>query len=197
MKKLFSLILLSALFVINVFSQAEPKNDKHPILAMFDTLEVGNKKQIMRISPICYFEGYDTILHKFESFCYWMHFPSGYTLRWKVKNRKLYLSNDIKLTSESCSNEPILITNADKIAAIEELTNRKFNKNGLMLADWFSGTLITYLYEQDKEYFTTIDGRKIYNPKPLTMYQYEIKKGRIISKRKLKEQARPPKLPLL
>lgn len=176
-----------------------------------DTL-LSEKSEIyfLRRSPIQSFKRYTALFKDSKEVLVYM-LPSslgfkGYNLTWKIKNNKLYLY-DISwkrydIYKEKKNGEFKMIKGKEvsyKKAKkrLEKLTGRKFNKEGLLLADWITDTISVFKYQPyvvmalpSEDYVNA----KIFLENNQIEYVLELDKGNILSFKKndnLKTKPKP------
>ncbi|MFA6701799.1 MAG: hypothetical protein WCS06_03920 [Dysgonamonadaceae bacterium] len=125
-------------------------NSYHDTLCDTLLLEDGNMF-FFRMTPFVFFDGYSKLFSNDEGGSVNIMFngSKGFTCKWIIKNNELYLKDYTfvggyftmvkdkkgKLVEKTV----VLPGKMEQRKRIESLTNRKFNEEGLLKADWMSG----------------------------------------------------------
>jgi hypothetical protein len=126
-------------------------NGYHDTLCDTLLLEDGNMF-FFKVTPFVFFDGYSNLFSNDEGGMVNIMFngSKGFTCKWVIKNNQLYLKDYtfvggyFTMVKDKNGNlvEKIveLPGKNEQKKRIEALTNRKFNEEGLLTADWMSGT---------------------------------------------------------
>lgn len=147
-------------------------------------------------SPIQQFKGYTALFkHNKEVMVYFVPISlgaKGYRLTWIIKNKKLYISNiswvrheyhERTKKGEFKLRKGKFVSYKKVKKRLEKLTGKKFDKEGLLWADWVTDTARVLKYQPFVKFSLprkTYYKEKIFLENNQTEYIMEIKKGEII-----------------
>jgi len=149
---IFSLLLLGC-FVIDTSAQTQDpiQNRKYRnIPPQSDTLSIDNKDIILEESPMLYFGDYRELFNsRTEVFIAitGLGNEKGYSVNFIVKDSVLYLrrvtpkGTDVVLYRKNDTTGFYMkkVSQEEIKVRVEKMTGRKFDKNGLLKADWING----------------------------------------------------------
>ena len=162
MKKQILLLLFTLITSVALCQQLEMEkrtrdaiysnlNGYHDELCDTLLLEDGNMF-FFRMTPFVFFDGYSNLFSNEEGGLVnimW-HGSKSFTCKWIIKNNELYLKDYtfiggyFMMTKDKNGNlvekTVVLPGKNEQKKRIEALTNRKFNEEGLLKADWMSGS---------------------------------------------------------
>jgi hypothetical protein len=128
-------------------------------------------------SPFCYFEGNKSFIYSDDIYPFRLRRSidfednRGYTLNWRIKDGKLYIEQIYPEHWKNDSKEDVSQKEATR--KLEGFLGRKFNRKGLLEADWVTGTFYLVTIRPSYENFYNIaETQKVYS--------IQLEKGRLI-----------------
>lgn len=151
-------IIITLLFVCLLIDASAQTTDSKQIIkfrnipSQSDTLNIGNKDILLENSPMLFFPDYNKLFNdrtEVTILVTGLGKEKGYSVNFIVKDSILYLKRvtpkgtDIEAFSTEKKDPTrvykIKVSKEEIKARVEKMTNRKFDRKGLLKADWISG----------------------------------------------------------